>query len=53
MHYFTITQDRDGYRARFYYNGELMWWTEGYSSLANAQNAIDSLRANAGTAPQR
>jgi uncharacterized protein YegP (UPF0339 family) len=52
-YYFTITRDNDGYRARFYYGGELMWWTEGYSSIANAQNAIDTMRGHAGSAPQR
>jgi uncharacterized protein YegP (UPF0339 family) len=52
-HYYTITRDRDGFRARFYYGGELMWWTEGYSRIEKAQNAIDSIRHNGGSAPQR
>lgn len=50
-YYFTITYDRDGYRARFYYSGTLVWWTEGYSSRANAENALAAIRANAATAP--
>ena len=53
MYYFTITHDRDGWRARFYYSGELMWWTEGYSSEAGARNAIQSLRVQAAAAPLR
>ena len=53
MHYFTITLDKDGYRGRFYYNSELMWWTEGYSSRANAENAIRALRTHAASAPLR
>lgn len=36
-----------------YYNNELLWWTEGYSSRANAENAIRSLRAHAASAPLR
>jgi uncharacterized protein YegP (UPF0339 family) len=39
--YFTITLDKDGYRARLYgANNELVWWTEGYTSKANAENAV-------------
>jgi uncharacterized protein len=53
MYYFTITDDKDGYRARFYYNDELIWWTEGYSSVANAENAIAALRVHAASAPLR
>ena len=53
MYYFRITHDKDGWRARFYYSGELMWWTEGYSSEAKARNAIQSLRVHAASAPLR
>jgi len=53
MHYYTVTPDRDGWRARFYYQGTLMWWTEGYSSRAHADNAVASLRRHAATAPLR
>lgn len=38
--YFTITNDRDGYRARLYSGNQLIWWTEGYVNKAGAQNAI-------------
>jgi uncharacterized protein YegP (UPF0339 family) len=52
--YYRITNDRDGYRARFYgANGELVWWTEGYTSLAAAHNAISLIRAHAASAPLR
>jgi uncharacterized protein YegP (UPF0339 family) len=51
MYYFRITRDADGYRARFYYNQELIWWTEGYTSQTNAENAIAALRNHAATAP--
>ena len=55
MYYFTITRDDDGFRARFYSaaNGELMWWTEGYSSRANAEHAVAVLRDNAASADAR
>lgn len=39
--YFTIARDRDGYRARLYAaNNELVWWTEAYTTKANAENAV-------------
>jgi uncharacterized protein YegP (UPF0339 family) len=45
---FEIYKDKAGeYRARFKYNAEIMFSTEGYSSKASAQNAIDSLKKNA------
>ena len=34
------------YRAYFEYNGEKIFWTEGYSSKSSAQNAIDSIKKN-------
>jgi uncharacterized protein YegP (UPF0339 family) len=53
MHFFRITLDGDGYRARFYYNNELIWWTEGYRHRAGAENAIQALRLHAASAPLR
>lgn len=50
-YYFTITYDRDGYRARLYYNAELVWWTEGYQSRQGALNALAAIRSHAATAP--
>jgi len=39
------------FRAYFEYNGEKIFWTEGYSSKASAQNAIDSIKSNGPGAP--
>ena len=39
------------YRAYFEYNGEKIFWTEGYSSKASAQNAIESVKNNGPGAP--
>jgi uncharacterized protein YegP (UPF0339 family) len=52
-HKFVIEQNESGdYVAKFKYNGDLIWWTEGYSSKSGAQNAIDSILKNAPGAPQ-
>ena len=47
-HKFVIRKsDKSGeYRAYFEYNSEKIFWTEGYSSKASAQNAIDSIKKN-------
>ena len=46
-HHFEIYKDKAGeYRVRFNYNSETMFSTEGYSSKASAQNAIDSIKKN-------
>jgi len=47
-HKFVIKQsEKTGeYRAYFEYNGESIFWTEGYSSKSGAQNAIDSIKKN-------
>ena len=47
-HKFYIRKsDKSGeYRAYFEYNGEKIFWTEGYSSKSSAQNAIDSIKSN-------
>jgi len=52
-HKFVIRKsDANGeYRAYFEYNGEKIFWTEGYSSKASAQNAIDSIKSNGPGAP--
>ena len=51
-HKFEIYKDKAGeFRVRFKYNSETMFSTEGYSSKASAQNAIDSLKKNAPEAP--
>jgi uncharacterized protein YegP (UPF0339 family) len=47
-HKFVIRKSGNGeYRAYFEYNSEKIFWTEGYSSKAGAQNAIDSIKTNA------
>ena len=51
-HKFVIYKDKAGeFRARFKYNSEVIFSTEGYSSKASAQNAIDSIRKNGPDAP--
>ena len=46
-HEFIIRKAANGeYRAYFEYNGEKIFWTEGYSSKSAAQNAIDSIKKN-------
>jgi uncharacterized protein YegP (UPF0339 family) len=46
-HTFEIYKDKGGeFRVRFKYNSEVMFSTEGYSSKASAQNAIDSIKKN-------
>lgn len=51
-HTFEIWKDKKGeYRVRFKYNSEIMFSTEGYTSKASAQNAIDSIKKNGPNAP--
>ena len=46
-HTFEIYKDKAGkFRVRFKYNSEIMFSTEGYTSKASAQNAIDSIKKN-------
>ena len=46
-HKFEIYRDKAGeFRARFKYNAEVMFSTEGYTSKASAENAIDSIKKN-------
>ena len=46
-HKFEITKDKAGeFRVKFKYNAETIFSTEGYSSKASAQNAIDSIKKN-------
>jgi len=46
-HKFEIWKDKRGeYRARFKYNSEVMFASEGYSSKASAKAAIESIRQN-------
>ena len=51
-HSFEISKDKAGeYRVKFKYNSETIFSTEGYSSKASAQNAIDSIKKNGPGAP--
>lgn len=46
-HHFEIYKDKAGeFRVRFKYNSEIMFSTEGYSTKASAQNAIESIQKN-------
>jgi uncharacterized protein YegP (UPF0339 family) len=46
-HKFTITKNAKGeYVAKFKYNSETIFWTEGYESRASARNAIASILKN-------
>jgi uncharacterized protein YegP (UPF0339 family) len=50
--FFIRKMEKSGeYRAYFEYNGEKIFWTEGYSSKGSAQNAIDSIKTNGPGAP--
>jgi len=53
MYYFTIKLDPSGWRGRFFYNQELIWWTEAYVNRAGAENALHAIRQHAATAPLR
>ena len=46
-HVFKIYKQKNGeFQAAFEYNGEKIFWTEGYSSKASAKNAIESIKKN-------
>lgn len=46
-HKFTIEKNKAGeFVAKFKYNSEVIFWTEGYTSKASAKNAIDSILKN-------
>ena len=45
--FFIRKMEKSGeYRAYFEYNGEKIFWTEGYSNKAGAKNAIESILKN-------
>ncbi len=51
-HKFEIYKDKAGeFRARFSYNSEIMFSTQGYSSKDSAKNAIASIQKNGPSAP--
>lgn len=46
-HKFVIEKNKAGeFVAKFKYNNETIFWTEGYSSKAGAKNAIESVLKN-------
>ena len=46
-HRFEIRKNKKGeFVSYFIYNSETIWWTEGYSSKASANNAIASVLKN-------
>ena len=51
-HRFEIRKNKAGeFVAYFVHNSESIFWTEGYSSKAGAQNAIESIKKNGPDAP--
>ena len=51
-HKFLIKKNKAGeYVAHFVYNGETIFWTEGYASKSGAKNAIESIKKNGPDAP--
>jgi uncharacterized protein YegP (UPF0339 family) len=51
-HKFVIEKNKAGeFVAKFKYNSEIIFWTEGYSSKAGAKNAIASILKNGPAAP--
>lgn len=46
-HKFVIEKNKAGeFVAKFKYNSEVMFWTEGYASKSGAKDAIESLKKN-------
>ena len=51
-HKFVIEKNKAGeFVAKFKYNSEVIFWTEGYTSKASARNAIESILKNGPAAP--
>ena len=51
-HKFVIEKNKAGeFVAKFVHNGEIIFWTEGYSRRAGAENAIASVKKNGPDAP--
>lgn len=48
----VIEKNKKGeFVAKFKYNSEIIFWTEGYTSKASAKNAIESILKNGPGAP--
>ena len=53
-HHFVIEKNKAGeFVAKFKYNSETIFWTEGYSSKSGAENAIESIKKNGPGAPTK
>jgi len=51
-HKFVIEKNKKGeFVAKFKYNSELIFWTEGYVNKSSAKNAIESILKNGPGAP--
>jgi uncharacterized protein YegP (UPF0339 family) len=51
-HKFVIEKNKAGeFVAKFKYNSEIIFWTEGYTSKASARGAIESIQKNGPGAP--
>ena len=51
-HKFVIEKNKAGeFVAKFKYNAEVIFWTEGYTNKASAHNAIQSILKNGPSAP--
>ncbi len=51
-HSFEIYKDKGGkYRARFSFNSEIMFSTQGYKDRSSARNAVESIKAHGPGAP--
>jgi len=49
---FEIVDDKNGgFHARYRSGGQLIWWTESYTSKQNAEQAVYSISRNALAAP--
>lgn len=46
MYKFNIIKSVNGYMVHFLYNSTVIFWTENYTSEANALNAINSIKQN-------
>jgi uncharacterized protein YegP (UPF0339 family) len=49
--YFSIVTASGGYRAHLYSGGNLVWWTEVYTTKANARNAISVAQSSTSSTP--
>ncbi len=44
MYKFNIVKTAKGFHAQFLYNSTIIFWTENYTSEANALNAISAIK---------